>query len=168
MKFSNLLKSALPATILGFAVLGLASLPALAATATGTINVNATIQATCLITTGPLAFGTYTGVIAQSTSTISVTCTNTTPYHIELNPGSTTGATVTTRQMTGPGGALLNYGLFSDAGYSVNWGQTDGTDDLSEAGTGSAQTFTVYGQVPAGQYLAPGYYSDNVTATINY
>jgi len=140
----------------------------MATTATTTYAVTATVQATCTVSATALAFGTYTGVVANSTSSVSVTCTNTTTYNVGLNPGLASGATVTARQMTGPSSALLNYSLYSDSARSVNWGQTIGTDTVTGTGNGSAQGLTVYGQVPAGQSPAPGSYSDTITATVTY
>jgi spore coat protein U-like protein len=70
--------------------------------------------------------------------------------------------------MTGPGAALLNYSLFSNSGMTTNWGNTVGTDTVPGAGTGTVQAITVYGQVAAGQYLAPGAYTDTITATVTY
>ena len=128
----------------------------------------ATVQATCLVSATPLAFGTYTGTQATSSSTVSVTCTNTTPYNVGLNAGGTTGATVSSRSMIGPGSALLGYSLFSDSARTSNWGQTIGTDTVTGTGNGSAQALTVYGQVAAGQYVAPGAYADTITATVTY
>lgn len=168
MKLSCPIKSALPAVALGFLALGLASRPALAATATTTFAVTATVQATCLVSATPMAFGTYSGVQANSSSTVSVTCTNTSPYNVGLSTGLATGATVTTRKMTGPGSALLGYSLFSDSARTVNWGQTIGTDTVTGTGNGSAQALTVYGEVAAGQFLAPGAYTDTITATVTY
>jgi spore coat protein U-like protein len=139
-----------------------------ASTATTTFAVTTTIQATCIVSATPMAFGTYSGVQLQTTSTISVTCTNTTPYNVGLNAGVATGATVTTRQMTGPSSALLSYALYSDTARSVNWGQTVGTDTVSGTGNGSAQTLTVYGNLAASQYQAPGSYSDTITVTVTY
>ncbi len=167
MHFSSKLKFSL--AILACLPLGMAIQPAFAtSTATTTFTVSATIQATCLVSATSLSFGTYTGAVATSSSTVSVTCTNTTPYHVGLNAGLASGATVTTRQMAGPGGALLNYGLYSDSGHSTNWGNTVGTDAIAGTGNGSAQAITVYGQIPAGQYLAPGSYQDTITATVTY
>jgi spore coat protein U-like protein len=162
------MKSALPAAALGFLALGLATRPALAATATTTFGVTATVQATCLVSATALAFGTYTGALATSTSTVSVTCTNTTPYNVGLSAGMATGATVTTRQMTGPASALLNYAMFSNSTRTTNWGQTTGTDTVTGTGNGAAQALTVYGQVTAGQFVAPGAYTDTITATVTY
>jgi len=164
--FSYSLKSA---AVLSILALGLASTPANAVTTvTTTFGVSATVQATCLVSATALAFGTYTGVVANSTSTVSVTCTNTTPYNVGLSAGLATGATVTARKMTGPASALLNYSMFSDSSRTVNWGQTVGTDTVAGSGNGSAQAITVYGQTAAGQYVAPGAYSDTITATVTY
>jgi spore coat protein U-like protein len=168
MKLSRVMKSALPAAALGLLVLGVATQFAVAATVTTTFGVTATVQATCLVSATPLAFGTYTGAVANSTSAVSVTCTNTTPYNLGLSAGLATGATVTTRQMTGPASAVLGYSLFSDAARTVNWGQTVGTDTVTGTGNGSAQAITVYGQATAGQFVAPGAYTDTITATVTY
>lgn len=162
------MKSALPAFALGFLALGVTPMPALAATATTTFAVTATVQATCLVAATPMAFGIYTGVVATSTSIVSVTCTNTTPYNIGLSAGLATGATVTTRSMTGTASALLGYALFSDPARTVNWGLTIGTNTVTGTGNGAAQPITVYGQVPAAQFVAPGAYADTITATVTY
>jgi spore coat protein U-like protein len=65
--------------------------------------------------------------------------------------------------MTGAAGVFLNYGLFSDSGHSANFVTT-----ASITGNGSGQPITIYGQVPAAQYVAPGAYTDTVTATVTY
>jgi spore coat protein U-like protein len=168
MKFANATKSALPAAALAFLALGFAPTSTFASTTTTTFGVSATVQATCLVSATAIGFGTYTGVAIPTTSTVSVTCTNTTPYNVGLSAGLGTGATVTTRKMTGPAGALLNYAMYSDTLRTVNWGQTIGTDTVTGTGNGSAQAITVYGQLAAGQYLAPGLYSDTITATVTW
>ncbi len=142
--------------------------PAIAGTASTTFQVTATVDATCGVSATDLAFGTYAGSQTDNTSTITVTCTNTTPWNIGLNAGTSSGATVTTRAMTGPGSATLNYALYSDSGHSTNWGNTVGTDTVSGTGTGSTQDKTVYGRVAGSQYPAPGSYSDTITATVSW
>ncbi len=74
-----------------------------------TFSVTATVQATCLVSANTLAFGTYSGVQLDGTTTVGVTCTNTTPYTVGFDAGTFAGATVTTRRMTGPavGSAVL-------------------------------------------------------------
>ncbi|WAS59068.1 Csu type fimbrial protein [Burkholderia ambifaria] len=143
------------------------SLPAVAATATATMAISATVDATCQISTTPLAFSTYTGSQTDATATVSVTCTNTTPYNVGFDAGLGAGATVTTRTMSITG-ASLPYSLFQDAGRTVNWGNTVGTDTVAGTGTGSAQTLTVYGRIGAGQLVTPGAYTDTITATVTY
>jgi spore coat protein U-like protein len=168
MKLSNAVKSALPSAVLGFLALGLAPIPADATTVTTTFAVTATVGATCLVSATPLSFGSYTGADTNTTSTVTVTCTNTTPYNVGLSAGLSTGATVITRNMTGPSSALLGYELFRDAGRTLNWGVTIGSDTQTGTGNGSAQILTVYGQVPPSQYVVPGTYSDTITATVTY
>lgn len=136
--------------------------------ATTQFTVTAIIQATCTVSATSLTFGTYAGTLLSSTSTISATCTNTTPYNIGLNAGTATGATVTNRSMIGPSASLLKYNLFSDSGRTINWGNTVGTNTVSKTGSGIVQTLTVYGQVPAGQYVRPGGYADTITVTLTY
>ena len=77
-------------------------------TATGSFSVTATVAPSCSITANTLNFGSYTGAIANSTSTISVTCANGSPYNVGLDAGTAPGATVTTRQMLN-GSKTLNY-----------------------------------------------------------
>jgi spore coat protein U-like protein len=141
-----------------------------AATATGSFNVQVTIAATCVVTSATnLDFGTQ-GVLAANvdqTSTINVTCTNTTPYNIGLDKG-VNGASVTTRQMKAAGPALINYSLFSDAGRTVNWGNTVGTDTVAATGTGSAQPFTVFGRIPPQVSPLAAVYTDTITVTVTY
>ena len=149
------------------AVLALVPASAFAATATTTFSVTATVQATCLVSANTLAFGTYSGVQLDGTTTVGVTCTNTTPYTVGLDAGTFTGATVTTRRMTGPAAAPLSYSLFSDSGRTTNWGNTAGSW-VSGTGNGSSQTLNVYGRIAAAQYATPGAYTDTITVTVTY
>jgi spore coat protein U-like protein len=141
-----------------------------AATATGSFNVQVTIAATCVVTSATnLNFGTQ-GVLAANidqTNTITVTCTNTTPYNIGLDKGLN-GSSVTTRQMKSGGGALINYALYSDSGRTTNWGNTVGTDTVAATGNGSGQAYTVYGRIPPQTTPAPAVYTDTITVTVTY
>jgi spore coat protein U-like protein len=139
-----------------------------AATAPSTVAVSATVQASCTNTATPLAFGTYSGVQSDSTAVITVTCTNTTPYTVGLNAGTSPSATVTSRRMTGAVGVFLAYALFSDAGRTANWGTTVSTDTVAGTGTGAGQALTIYGRVAAAQFPAPGAYTDTIIATVTY
>jgi spore coat protein U-like protein len=131
-------------------------------------TVTATVVAACTISAAALNFGTYSGLLVNATSTLSITCTNTTSYNVGLSAGVAAGATVTNRSMTGPSSALLGYKLFSNSGLTTNWGNTVGTNTVAGTGNGALQPLSVYGQVPAAQYVRPGSYTDTITATITY
>jgi spore coat protein U-like protein len=145
--------------------------PAFATTTiTSTFTVQLVITASCVINSAStLNFGSN-GVLTATvngTSTIAVQCTNTTPYNIGLDVGTSTGATVTTRKMTS-GAATISYALYSDSLRTVNWGNTVGTDTLSKTGNGASQSWTVYGQVLAQSTPAAGTYTDTITVTVTY
>jgi spore coat protein U-like protein len=114
-------------------------------------------------------FGNYSGAAVTATAAVNVVCTNTTTYNVGLDKGAN-GASVTARQMKS-GTNLLNYSLFRDSAQTLNWGTTVGTDTLAGTGNGNVvtpQQLTVYGQVPANQFVVPGAYTDTITATITY
>ena len=139
-----------------------------AATATTTFTVTANVAVACTITATNLVFGDYTSAQLDGQSEITLTCTNTAEWNVGLNAGTFTGATVTTRQMTGPGAFSLAYGLFSDPARTVNWGDTVGTDTVSGVGTGGVEVLNVYGRIPAAQNVGAGGYLDTITATITF
>jgi spore coat protein U-like protein len=146
----------------------LAANGAQATTATATMNNTAAVAAYCTVSTGSLAFGTYTGSADSTTSAnVSVTCTNTTSYTVALNAGTTTGATETARKLkAATSAATLAYSISSDAGSTTNWGTTAGAQ--TGTGTGAAQTLTAYGKIAAGQFVTPDNYADTVTVTLTY
>ena len=133
-----------------------------------TVNITAAVVANCTVSASAMTFGNYTGTLINNTSVVTVTCTNTTTFNIGLNAGTATGATVTTRKMTGPASVTLNYILFRDSARTQNWGNTVGTDTLLAQGNGTAVGYGVFGQLPAGQYVRPGAYADTIIATITY
>lgn len=146
----------------------LAAGAAQAATTSTTFAVTSTVQATCVVSATNLAFGTYTGVQTNATSSVSVSCTNTTAYNVGLSSGTASGATVTTRRMSGPSSSLLAYSLYRDAARTQIWGETVGTDTVTGTGNGTAQALNVYGTIPAGQLTTPGAYSDTIVVTVTY
>lgn len=145
------------------------SIEAKAATATGNFQVQINIQANCIVVSASdLNFG-NAGVLSaniDSTSTISVQCTTSTPYTIGFNQG-VNGGSVTTRQMAGAGG-LINYSLFRDTGRTQNWGNTVPTDTQGGTGTGSNNSYTIYARIPPQAAPAVGSYASTVTVTVTY
>ena len=146
------------------------AVPSHAASTTSTFTVQVSITATCTINSAStLNFGTQ-GILATNvdqTSTVQVTCTNTTPYNIGLDAGTGSGATVATRKLTS-GGNTVNYTLYSDSGRTTVWGNTVSTDTVAGTGNGSGQNYTVYGRIPAQTTPAPGTYNDTITVTVTY
>jgi spore coat protein U-like protein len=157
-----------------FAVAALSCLPsadrAHALTATSTFTVQMTVTTSCVInSTSTMDFGTV-GVLTanwDTTSTLAVQCTNTTPYDIGLDAGLGSGATVAVRKMTN-GSKTVNYSLYSDAARTVVWGNTINTDAVHAIGNGASQSYTVYGRVPAQTTPAPAAYTDTITVTVTY
>lgn len=141
-----------------------------ASPATSTFQVRATIAATCVILTSPdIDFGSL-GVLttsADQSSTIQIQCTNTTPYHIGLNAGTGSGATVASRLLSN-GGATITYSLYTDLAHTIVWGNTIGTDAVAATGSGASQPYVVYGHIPPQTTPAPGAYTDMITVTVSY
>ena len=121
-----------------------------------------------MIAATPMTFGAYTGALLTTTSTLTVTCTMVVRYQVGLSAGTGAhNATVNTRRMRS-GANLLNYGLFRDRRYTMNWGLTVGADPVAGVGNATAQALTVYGRIAPGQTVAPGAYSDTIIATLAY
>lgn len=156
-----------------------ASAPAGAATysngtATAQFNVTLTLQANCAITANPLNFGT-TGLLAAAVNqatTLSVTCTNSTPYNVGLDGGGVAGSTVASRLMAGTAAGntttTVGFQLYQDSGHNTIWGNTQGTDTVAGTGTGAAQTIQVYGQVPSQATPKPDTYQATILATVYF
>jgi spore coat protein U-like protein len=122
-----------------------------------------------VVTPATLAFGNHgsLSVARDATGTLSVTCSNTTPYTVGLSAGGGAGATVASRRMTAAG-VTVSYSLFRDAARTLVWGNTAGTDALAGTGTGAAQSLTIYGRAPVQTTPAPAVYTDAVTVTVTY
>lgn len=169
MKFKKTLLAA------AFALSGVAFV-ASAATVTSTMGVQIIIQNACdVTTTAPtdLDFGTHGLLDAAVNETtaggITVTCTNGASYNIGLDAGAnpSTAGDINTRRMAA-GSEFVGYQLYSDAARTSAWGNTISTDTVASTGTGAAQSFPVYGQVPAQATPTAGTYTDTVTVTVTY
>jgi spore coat protein U-like protein len=122
---------------------------------------------TCTGSFGTLALGTYTGALSTTgTDSATVNCPAGFKYAAGLNAGTGAGATTINRKMTGPSSATLGYQLFQDTARTINWGNNNGVDTVAGTGTGANQTVSVYPRIPAGEYVAPGSYTDTVTITL--
>lgn len=143
--------------------------PARSATVSTNFAVKATVLASCSVTAADLDFGVYApgGSDATASTTIDVTCSNGTPYTIALDGGS--AHDVAARAMSDGAAHNLAYGLYTDASFATVWG--DGTASsvtTSGTGDGAVQPCTVFGKIPAGQYVVPATYTDEISVTVTY
>jgi spore coat protein U-like protein len=164
------------------AVAGL-SRAALAGSVAQTQTVNATITGNCVLTAnsaGPSwaydPVGANVSAAVLQTLTWTYLCTSGfTPVSTALDQGAnpTAGSTAVApaRQMIN-GANKLAYNIFSSAANrttgtaAVAWGTAVGPTLV--AGTGAAQTFTLYVSIPGGQNLPALAYTDTITETLNF
>jgi spore coat protein U-like protein len=136
------------------------------------LTVNATVINDCIASASTINFGSGVGVLSSAiavTGTITAKCTSGDVYTIALNKGTTTGASLSDRQMAGSGSAVVHYQLYTDSGHSTVWGDgTSGTSTAGGTGNGATQSYNVYGLVPAQTTPAPNTYSDTVLVTVTY
>lgn len=169
------------AVIASLAALGTFAASANAATpstATATFQVLMTIQKACSVTAGNasnISLGTVaaTATPNNGNSSISVTCSKTTPYNIGLLPSSANGGTANgTGNMISSTAPSTNtdkvpYTLYSNSGNTTVWGNNIGTNTVASTGTGAAQSFNVYAQNTNANFT-PDSYVDTVGVTVTY
>lgn len=115
------------------------------------------------------ATGFLTSNLDAATSA-TVTCTNGTPFKVGLNAGNGAGATTSVRKMTRTSAPLgtVDYGLYSDPGRSVNWGNDTGagTDTQNGTGAGTVSNYPIYGRVPPQDTPEAGDYLDVIVLSV--
>lgn len=157
------------------ALLGAAGSASAANPATTTFLVSATVLKNCTVSALPLNFGNYTplgGALTVNT-TVSVSCTTSTPFNTELTAGLTGGSSIAQRLLNNGAGQTLQYNLYTTSGFATPWGTTVGTNTVAGVGTGMATPVvqTVFGQLVdsvANQAAPPGLYTDTITVNVAY
>lgn len=162
------MKPALTVLVLGFLTFSVALKSALAATASGSFGVSATVPATCLAAASSVRFGTYKAGAANATSNVSMSCTDSTPYNVSLSAGGARGASAASPEMTALGLVWHGFVLASNNRENANPVHEVGTDTVAGTGNGALQAITVRGQIPAGHSVAAGIYPDSITVTVTY
>src|SRR5262249_50452515 len=105
--------------------------------------------------------------VNTGSTTLTTTCSSTTPYTIGLDGGTTNASDPTLRKMS-KSSETITYGLYRDGSYTQPWGSTINTNTASGTSTGSGQKSTVFGRVPAQTTPSPGSYSDTIVITVTY
>ena len=143
-----------------------------AGTATTVLPVIATVIDSCTVVATPLTFGSYSGLsgsVTDAAATIVPICTIGTVYSIALDVGQGSGASATSRYLTGPFGASLGYNIYADNARTSVWVDgTGGTSMTSASGIGLPQPVNVYARIHANQATAVGAYVDTVLVTLSY
>ncbi len=139
------------------------------ASTTATFNVTGTVVSSCIATATNLTFPSTSFFTANidASSAVNVTCTNTTPYNVRLNGGTTGAANPALRKMT-LGLNQITYGLYRDVARTLGWGSTDGTNTAPGTGTASAISHTVYGRIPPQASQPAGTYTDTIVVTVSF
>ena len=133
-----------------------------AATTNGTLTATASVASTCTVSGNTIAFGAYTGALADQTGTVTANCTKGTSFSVAMTSVQTSGA----YQMTS-GLNTLNYKIYTDNGRTAEI--VAATNILTDPNSsGNNQNVTIYGRIPAAQIVSVGAYSGTTTFTLTY
>jgi spore coat protein U-like protein len=147
-------------------VLALLGAGASAQTRTGQFAVRANVQKDCQVITVDLDFGTYRADTAASGQTpLQLKCTPGTKASISLS-GGTSGNPQARTMVSGT--YTLGYQLYRDAAHQDPINTNGIAFEAQPPHGGQLETFTVYGQIPAGQNAAAGNYVDTIQVTVQF
>lgn len=120
----------------------------------------------------PIAFGVYDPTAAtpgDATGSFRVRCRPRSNYTASISEGSSGGFFPRT-MVQGPN--ALAYNLFREAARVTVWGDGSGGTQVVTVGDsgppGNPVTVTIFGRVPAGQWVAAGTYADTLVLTIEF
>lgn len=139
---------------------------------TGTnIQVQATLNPTCSISSQNLAFGLIgvsSGNVTSTSANLSLKCSNKLAYTVGISSGLYGNSTMKGSSK----GDFVNYALCKQTGYSItgttiNCNSSWISSTLTGTGNGTNQSYQMTGYILNGFYT-PDNYSDTVTATIWY
>lgn len=157
----------LPPTAMLTAIASLgAPASAFGATTTDRLTVTATVQSSCALNGGTLAFGTYLSGQTTHLDAVGrinyVNCSGTLTF--ELDGGQS--GDVNNRVMLS-GSNQLRYQLYRNASRSAVWGLGNQAQQIQLL-MPLTGTVDVFGRIPSGQAVAPGSYSDTVNITLTF
>ena len=125
------------------------------------------------VTATDLNFGNYNAASPSATTanaTVTVSCVDNgrelPSFTVALSTGGS--GTYAPRRLSS-GANTLNYNIFTTGAYTSVWGNgAGGSVIVSDTGGVNSLSFTAYGRIPAGQYVAAGSYADTITVTVTY
>lgn len=149
--------------LVALAFILITSARAMAATATGTMSVSATVIGTARITgVGNITFGNYDPTEPttplDANGSVTVRATKSLPYTIYVGAARTMANGLNT----------LNYELYSDAARTSAWGSTLATGQAYTSASNAESVKTIYGRVAVLQDVPAGAYSGTVTITLEF
>jgi spore coat protein U-like protein len=143
--------------------------PALAATTTGTFDVNVLISASCAVAfpgATTLDFGNPADLSAfvDASLDFTVNCSGGTNYNVVLDNGLNSLGTRRMRNATTT--QFINYDLYSDNGRTTQWPAIG----IPGTGTGGPDPFVAAGRIPAQTTPASDAnpYTDTITITVTW
>ena len=168
------------------AALAFAGAPVFAGQNTATLTVNGSVTQSCTAFTpasNTLTFPAYDSFTNASTAVTAGPVSYTTQctkgasgVTFQVDGGANYAHTSGTRALkSATANDYLNYGLFSDSGYTTAWAfnATTGAGTpgsaLSITSSTANQTLTIYGRIPGGQDpTTASDYTDTVTVAVNF
>ncbi len=105
-----------------------------------------------------------------ATAAFNVKCTETTTYSIGISDGGGRRRNdgCAENDCGGTSSDTLTYSLYQDSSHGTLWGDDEGERMTDREGTGGAQSYTVYGLIPAQDMPPPDSYSDTVTIMVRF
>jgi spore coat protein U-like protein len=126
----------------------------------------------CRVSVADLDFGSYTSnstTPVHSQTTIQLQCAPGTSAEISLDAGTSPGGGTSRRNMQQDvGNGRMDYDLFQDAGRTIHWGDRSGNDTKEVVTADAPLTIPIYGEIPSGQRVRDGTYSDVITISVSY
>ena len=134
----------------------------------GTLMTHTEVWACEVVATG-VYFGSYDSTASQTvtgTGFLQLTCPQ--PAIIRLNAGLHSQGAFTARQLVSMNqDGDLRYNLYLEPTALRIWGDGSANTVVEQVPAGVSH-LTIYGQIPGGQKVPVGTYSDNVTVTIEW
>lgn len=128
---------------------------------------SASYVATCTVVGGSMDFGLIPSLASavDASTSVSATCSASTPYTVGFSDGLAPSGPMQRRMSHGAD--RLPYTLYKNAGRTVPWGNASG-ENVNATGSGSSQSYTVYGRIPSQITPPVGTYTDTVLVVVSY